>query len=884
MIQRSVSASPPSQPSPGPLASSPLIGRGRELADVVRALASGSGGVVIDAPAGIGKSRLARAAVAQAEGDGAAIVWVQATRSAASIPLGAFAAVLGPESRADDPLELLRRSAQAMRDQAGGRRLVVAVDDAQLLDPASATLVAYLATTGAAVLIVTVRTGEPAPDAIVSLYKDGGLRRLELSALSADDTEQLVESLVGGPVEENARRWIWNISQGNPLYARELTLGVLGGTLREVGGLWRMPQRAPLAATLIELITARLAQLTDAERRALELLALGEPLELSRLIALTDGNEILTALETRSMVRIEATDAGPVGVLAHPLFGEVIRASLGFMRGRELRLTLAADLQTGGEITEDHSLRIARWLLDAGETVPAPLLLAAAHAARVSGDPELAGQLAQSAIDAGVGLEATLVLARSHAVRNQYEEAETVLAAAEGSISTPDLAVQYLEQQLAVLYWGLQRVDDLQALLGRAETWWPAEAWAVRLAPLRLRAGLLVSLEAADTQLAEIADRLGSHDLDPSARRQLEVVQLAGLFHSGRGREAYELASRIRPALPLQTPTEEGIVALWLAAVSDTGEGWGEAERWGREALQAAVRLGDHGGAGSAALILGNLSYHRGRFLEARRWLAEAQLHHEQHDPIGVMASTASLQVGVAAALGDRPAAETALALCCQAIRGEQPLPFQRPALASAQAWAALAAGDSQRAQRILLDAAVELVGFPHYVARLTYEAMRAGVPARQLTSALTAVSQRCNSPLVAVRAAHVSCRAGNDGGGLLDAAAGFEEMGVLLYASEAAAHAAEVFHDAGRQDSARRASRRSRELFPADQGADPPLIKGIMDLPELTRRESQMVTLAKAGLSNAEIADQLVLSTRTVESHLYRAMQKLGVGDRRDL
>jgi DNA-binding CsgD family transcriptional regulator len=51
-----------------------------------------------------------------------------------------------------------------------------------------------------------------------------------------------------------------------------------------------------------------------------------------------------------------------------------------------------------------------------------------------------------------------------------------------------------------------------------------------------------------------------------------------------------------------------------------------------------------------------------------------------------------------------------------------------------------------------------------------------------------------------------------------------------------------------------------------------------------LTPREAQLVELASRGLTNAEIAERLVLSVRTVETHLYRAMQKLGISDRRDL
>jgi len=52
----------------------------------------------------------------------------------------------------------------------------------------------------------------------------------------------------------------------------------------------------------------------------------------------------------------------------------------------------------------------------------------------------------------------------------------------------------------------------------------------------------------------------------------------------------------------------------------------------------------------------------------------------------------------------------------------------------------------------------------------------------------------------------------------------------------------------------------------------------------ELTPREAQVVEPASRGLSSPDIAKQLVLSVRTVESHLYRAMRKLAVSDRRDL
>jgi hypothetical protein len=104
----------------------PLVGRDGELAEIAAARADPEcPAVLISAPAGVGKSRLAREAFAAAEADGARSMWAQATASSATIPLGALAPVIPAELRSGEPLALVLGVTEAMRARA--EQLVLSV-------------------------------------------------------------------------------------------------------------------------------------------------------------------------------------------------------------------------------------------------------------------------------------------------------------------------------------------------------------------------------------------------------------------------------------------------------------------------------------------------------------------------------------------------------------------------------------------------------------------------------------------------------------------------------------------------------------------------------------------------------------------------------------
>jgi DNA-binding CsgD family transcriptional regulator len=537
-----------------------------------------------------------------------------------------------------------------------------------------------------------------------------------------------------------------------------------------------------------------------------------------------------------------------------------------------LRLRLAEALRARVPLTPGDALRMARLRLDAGAELEPEIGLVAARSALRAGDPDFAATLAAAA---GGGLEATLLLARAHVARRRFIEAETLLATLEDRIDAPDLAVEYLQlRTFSVLYWGLSRLEDARALVERAQTWWPDGDWQQRASAFAIDEGFVSSTRDAPRRLAD-------PDLDPGVRHVLEPQYAVALFFTGRGREAYELTRRIRPHVPLRDAADALALGIWLLVCFETGEDWATFEAELTQLVSDGIRKDDHAAAGFGARGLGGLHFLAGRYEEAGRWLAEAEAQLERGDAMGMLAVVRAVQVGVAYSTGDEVGATAALERMYASLGDRPPLVPQVPYVARAEGWAALSRGDTIGAQRVLLEAAARNPN-PNFKAQLLYEALRAGATARSVVEELRGLAARCETRLSVAYASHARALADADGDGLLAAAEELAAIGALRYAMEAAADASRAFRDVRMQDGARRALVRAKELH---LGGPPPDVEDVGGGVEtLTAREAQLVELAARGMTSTEIADQLVLSRRTIESHLYRAMQKLGVSDRREL
>src|SRR5947208_13934641 len=75
--------------------------------------------------------------------------------------------------------------------------------------------------------------------------------------------------------------------------------------------------------------------------------------------------------------------------------------------------------------------------------------------------------------------------------------------------------------------------------------------------------------------------------------------------------------------------------------------------------------------------------------------------------------------------------------------------------------------------------------------------------------------------------------------------------------------------------------TRRLIEQFAKPPPASQPAPQPPRELPGVTEREREVLTLVGCGLSNGEIAGRLVISTATAKAHVARLLAKLGARDR---
>ena len=183
-----------------------------------------------------------------------------------------------------------------------------------------------------------------------------------------------------------------------------------------------------------------------------------------------------------------------------------------------------------------------------------------------------------------------------------------------------------------------------------------------------------------------------------------------------------------------------------------------------------------------------------------------------------------------------------------------------------------------------LADAARHLEsGKPIAAARALHDVARLGEP-EHVAERLAQLATATDADVIPLYAAHAVALAAADAASLAAVGERFEKLGCTLCAAEAYASSAAAFESNGRAASARSAGARAGAVLARCEGARTPALIGTSVGGTLTRRERDVARLAASGLANREIAQRLVLSVRTVESHLAQTYRKLGVKDRKEL
>lgn len=860
----------------------PFAGRAGELARLVRLAHDGTAkGVVIAGPAGVGKSRLATEVLRTFTASAHTVIPIRATRAASGIPYGALARLLPPEAP-PGLVNPLRWAADAVREHAGGRVLVLAVDDAHLLDGPSAAAVHHLVTAERALIVATLRTGEPVPDSVTALWRDGTAARSDVGPLSHTDSTAILTAALGGRPDDATVLRLLAATEGNALLLHELVGAARdSGTLRQVRGMWQLTGEPPLAPRLTELVGERIGALSPEAAAVLELTAFGEPVGLATLLELSSAEAVERA-EERGLVRMSLDGRRVVVRLGHPLYGEVARAACPPLRRRNRYARLAGALERSGARRREDLLRLTVWRLESGLRAPAEPLLSACGLAWSAHDYTLAIRLGRAAVAAGGGVEAAILLATVLGYAQFPDEAHAVLAEADGDgVPRGDEATgtRLALARAGNLAWGMNRLEEALDLLDRTEAALRDPASRRQVAMRRL--DLAASAAKPRAALGLGTALLRTVPAGPERTQALKAQALA-LCYAGRTGEAITTA---RQALADAASWRDAVPAMvsplhsaWAMAGLFAGDLSATQEAVASMEAAVAAQRGWSLGEGSLALAKGQLATARGRLETALGVLHDAAHHPTAVTVGGCMGAYAAAQALLGDAAGAQGTLDEALGRNRATWTG-----FTRW-VALTRVWIAAAYGDTGRAVELALAFAGECRadGLPGFESLALHDAVRLGGAARALPrlEELPAVHDGLRVPLARD---HARAVVAGDGRALLAVADRFEGLGMILHAAEAAAQAAGRLHRDGEDRAGLAAATRAWGLARRCEGARTPALRELA-APGLTARQLEVAQLAAHGLSNRDIADRLVLSIRTVGNHLRAVYERTGLSDRVEL
>lgn len=863
-----------------------FVGRNAEVQSILDVLSSDeTGGVLLSAPSGTGKSRLAREVVDELTAAGVLTVSVRGSVAARRVPLGALSTApelqLSVGSSTLAPIELADQYVTALSERTAGETLVVLADDAHLLDDMSMLVIERLAQTEHISVLLTARTGEGGFDTLTEMCTRGPLTSIVLGPLGREESRTLVKHALSGEVDAALMRQLFERSEGNPLFLLELLRGSLeSDRLTQLDGIWTL-QGGELSPTqrVRDVVESRLRGLRADEIGLVETLAFIDRMDRDAIDHFSSV-ETLLSLETRGLVTTTLDQRKLSATLAHPIYGELVQASMSGLKTQLTTQALANYLEQKSGLDDGACMQLAALRLLAGGG-KAEVMRRAAEIAMTRHDLELALECADASVEIDSSIDSRLLRARVLSCRGDFEAADAELAGCIESATTDDQLLQAAILRLDLLTFYRGNVKDALALAGdiedRVRDPHLRETLRVRRAGALLHTdGPLAVAEAVTPLLEAETSEVESWACMLASWAYLRLGKFSQAVATTRRGEAAQHAH----TYPTDWYSEVHSV-IRCYANAGTGD-LVNAHRDAVSGLEQALEQQADEAIGGYSLFLSTLSRDCGHTDEALR---NADLALTTYRRLGRTVYVADAIVYRALALaisGDGAAALTAL----DDLRETQIADYWyfSPELLQAKAWAHAVSGLQQRARELFIESATVGARSGDLIGALTawHGCARIGFP-RPALKPMERIVRQTDSRLAAVRLNHVIGLANQDSAALQQASERFEELGADLLAGEAATAAAGALQRHGSPRAAEHWRRRATSIFRRQSGQVSATLQPRV-VNDLTPAEAETAELAAQGRPNAEIANLLGLSVRTVENRLQRAYIKLGVSSRQAL